>query len=65
MSLRAQFDEICDSVVNGQRNQAAEQASTLDAYEKCQLIDYVATERCDTELALDVAKTLIRFGGAQ
>lgn len=61
MSLRSQFDEIVDSVRNGQRKQASRQASELDRYELCQLLDYAAKELQDTELAHDIAKTIIRY----
>lgn len=61
MSLQSNFDEICDSVINGQIKQAARLANQLDSDEKCQCIDYIYNELDNLPLAIDVAKTMIRY----
>lgn len=61
MSLRTQFDEIHDSITNGQRRQAYSQMQALDAGELCEMLDYFSQELENQDLALDAAKTFIRL----
>ena len=57
MSIRAQFDEIRDSLVNGQRTQAYNQMLVLGAAEMPAMLEYFHTELNSPDIALDAAKT--------
>lgn len=61
MSMRTKFDEIYNSMVNGQRKQAIFQASDLDGYDTAELLDYIAKELNQPEVALDFAKSYFRI----
>ena len=58
---RAQFDTIYDSMINGQRVQAVNQASELGAHVIPDLIDYLADELNQPETAIDFCKSYIRI----
>jgi len=60
---REYFDDICDSLRNGQRKQAFRQMEGLCRYDLADMLDYFARDLEDTELALDAAKTYFRIVG--
>lgn len=61
MSKREQYDEIYNSIVNGQRKQAIEQLEDLGLDEAADVLDYIAAELNQTDIALDLAKSYFRI----
>ena len=61
LSLRAEFDEVYGSMINGQRKQAVEQAEQIGLFELPYMLDYFADTLNRPELALDFAKTYFRI----
>jgi hypothetical protein len=60
LSMRAEFDEVYASMVNGQRRQAIEQAERFGLDEVPYMLDYFTAELNQPEIALDFAKTYFR-----
>lgn len=58
MSQREDYDEIHDSIVNGQFKQAVSQMESTE-YSIEDMLDYFFHELCDTGLALRAAKLYI------
>jgi hypothetical protein len=55
------MDEIYASMVNGQRKQAYQQARELGVYEIPYVIDYITNALGRPAVALDLAKTCLRY----
>lgn len=60
MSLRSQYDDIADSIRNGQRVQAYRQMLELDGSELANMLEYFECDLADPGLALDAARTFFR-----
>lgn len=60
MSLCSQYDNIADSIRNGQRTQAYQQMLELDGYERADMLEYFERDLADPGLALDAARTFFR-----
>ena len=60
MTQRNQFDEVYNSIVNGQRRQAYSQMQEIGLADLPDMLDYFASELSNPELALDAAKTYFR-----
>jgi len=60
MNNREHYDEIYNSLVNGQRKQAASQMAELGAGELPELLDYLSDELNQPEMAIDAAKSYFR-----
>jgi len=58
--MRKQFDEVYDSIVNGQRRQAYSQMRGIGVSDLPEMLDYFADELGRPELAIDAAKTYFR-----
>ena len=63
-SVREQYDEIYNSIINGQREQAAVQMSELGFSGINNMLDYFADELNQSEIAIDAAKAYFRYLGA-
>lgn len=62
MGKRSQFDEIYDSMVNGQRRQALDQLkNNVGLAYANEVLDYIALELEQPEVALDLAKSYFRI----
>lgn len=57
---RDQFDAIYNSVINGQFKQAITQAEALDGYKLAQLLDYIAIDLDQPDIALSFSKSWLR-----
>lgn len=60
MTLKAQFDEIVDLIRNDSCKQAFANMQELDSWELTKLLDYMADDLHDHDLALTAAKVYIR-----
>lgn len=60
MSTRAQFDEVADSLRNGQRKQAYRQMREIGLNYLPEMLDYFSADLADADLALTAAKTYFR-----
>ena len=60
MSLRSQYDDIANSIRNGQRARAYQQMLELDGDERANMLEYFERDLADTALALDAARTFFR-----
>lgn len=60
MNLRSQYDNIADSIRNGQRRQAYRQMVELDGDELANMLEYFERDLADPRLALDAARTFFR-----
>ena len=60
-SLRNQYDEIFNSITNGQRQQAVQQMFNLGMEELPGMLDYFAIDLDRPELAIDAAKSWFRI----
>jgi len=60
MSNRSLFDEVHDSIINGQRRQAYQQMLEIGQSDMPELLDYFAHDLQNPDLALDAAKTYFR-----
>jgi len=58
--IREQYDEIYNSMINGQRSQAVEQLITMGLDEAADVLDYFTNELNQPEVALDLAKSYFR-----
>ena len=61
MTKRSQFDEIYDSMINGQPREAIKQLTALGLDDAPELLDYLAIELNQPKIALDLAKSYFRF----
>jgi len=61
MSKRSQYDEIYNSMINGQRKQAIEQAETMGLDDVPYMLDYFTIDLNQPEVALDFAKSYFRI----
>lgn len=59
--MREQFDEIYNSITNGQRKQAYAQMLELSAYDRATMLDYFCNELNNPALAVDAVKTFFRL----
>ena len=50
------FDEIRDSIINGQKKQAFEQMKKLNGEELARMMDYYTLELYHCQMAVDAAK---------
>lgn len=57
MSLQEKYDEIYDSLVNGQRRQSVKQAEDMGLDNVPGMLDYFVKDLNQPELAIDFAKT--------
>jgi hypothetical protein len=55
--MREQYDNIYNSMINGQRKQAIEQLKTLGLDNAPDVIDYFTNDLNQPEIALDLAKS--------
>lgn len=55
-TMREQYDEIYNSLINGQNKQSIEQMKALGMYEFPGLLDYFSYELNQPEAALKLAK---------
>ena len=60
-TLREQFDEVYNSITNGQRRQAFDQMKRIGEYDMPELLEYLADELENPEMALDAAITYFRL----
>ena len=60
MSIRAQFDEVLDSLVNGQRTQAYDQMRAIGASDLPGMLEYFDWQLKRPDMAIDAAKTYFR-----
>ncbi len=60
-TLRAQFDAVYNSLINGQREQAVEQMIKMGLHEIPEMLDYFSNSLCNRDLALDAAKSYFRI----
>ena len=60
-TMQDKFDEIYDSLRNGQRRQMVAQMNELGMYEFPDLINYIAVELNQPEEALDLVKSYFRI----
>ena len=60
-TLREQFDEVYNSITNGQRRQAFTQMKRIGEYDMPELLEYLADELENPEMALDAAITYFRL----
>ena len=56
LSLRAEFDSVYNSLVNGQNRQAIEQAEEIGLDEIPYLLDYLSNELNQPEIAIKFCK---------
>lgn len=56
MASRADFDEIRDSIINGQKKQAFNQMAELNGHELAEMMDYFTLELYHCEMAVAAAK---------
>ena len=61
LTLREQFDQVYDSLVNGQRRQAVEQMEHMGLYNVPDMLEYFNSELNNPEIALDAAKSYFRI----
>lgn len=61
LSMRAEYDAVYSSMVNGQRKQAVSQATEFGLDEVPAMLDYFANELNQPELAIDFAKAFFRI----
>lgn len=57
MGQREQFDNVADSIRNGQRVQAFRQMQKIGVSALPTMLDYLSNDLADMDLALDAAKT--------
>jgi len=55
-ATRDQFDEVYDSIVNGQMTQAVRQCERLCRYDRAELTEYIADELNQPEIAVNLMK---------
>jgi len=63
MELRGKFDEIYDSVRNGQHERAVEQMVAVGMSELPDMLDYFANVLNQPEIAIKAAKSYFRVRG--
>jgi hypothetical protein len=59
--MRKQYDEIYNSMVNGQRKQAIDQAEEMGLDEVPEFLDYLTNDLDRPEMAIDFAKSYFRI----
>ncbi len=61
MSTRSQFDEVADSIRNGQRKQAYSQMLAIGCDDLPEMLEYFVSDLQDKDLAIDAAKSYFRL----
>lgn len=58
---REQFDNVYNSIINGQRRQAVNQMDKIGMYDLPEMLDYFAEDLNQPEIAIDAAKSYFRI----
>jgi len=59
--MRHTYDKIYDSIINGQRRQAVQQAIEMGIDDIPEMLDYFAKDLDQPEIAIDFAKSYFRI----